>query len=473
MAKKKTTNTKKQTKAQAKAKSSVARKNQARQTTAQTVAAEKKVGKDNKVSRLRGMKDITFNDYKYWDLILKKANDLASAFSFQNIEVPALERQELYEKSLGADSPFFLNEVYTFTDKNRDKAALRPSATPGLARSYLEYGLYNLRQPVKVSWMGPVFRQEKTQSGKYRQFHQFNLEIYGEENPIADFLLIMIAYRFFSELQIGTQVQINSWGCEECREEYLEKLKKYYRNKRTKLCAECKKKVSKAPLDLLKCDKECCQELKEEAPPIVDFLCEKCQTNFTKILENLDEMEIPYNLNPCLIRDLDYYNYGPVFEFWDLDENDEPQAGFNLGGGGRFDKLVESLGGKPTPACGFALGLERTLLKMKKNNIPIDGQEENVVFLAQLGEQARRKMLTLFEEFRKSGFAVKQAFTRDSLKEQLEEAEEAGAKITLILGQKEVNDNTILLRDMESGNQEVVDYKKIRSEIEKRLKNNG
>src|SRR6056297_847116 len=224
MAKKKTTPAGKQTKTKPKAKTTTAKKAPAKQATVPATTSGKKAGRDNKVSRLRGMKDITFNDYKYWDLILKKAHDLAGAFSFQNIEVPALERQDLYEKSLEAENSFLNNEIYTFTDKNRDKAALRPSATPGLARAYLEYGLYNLRQPVKFSWTGPVFRQEKTQSGKYRQFHQFNLEIYGEDNPISDFLLIMIAYRFFSELQIGTQVQINSWGCEECRAEYLEKL---------------------------------------------------------------------------------------------------------------------------------------------------------------------------------------------------------------------------------------------------------
>ncbi len=433
-------------------------------------AAKKKAVQTSKVTRLRGMKDINFNDYKYWDLILKKAGDLSRSFGFQRVEIPILEKQELYEKILGAESSFFTKEIYCFTDKSKEKIALRPAGTPGLARVYLEYGLFNLKQPVKISWLGPVFRFEKTQSGKYRQFYQFNLEFYGEENPVADFLLIMIAYKFFSELQINTQVQINTWGCEECRGEYLNKLKKYYRGKKSKLCADCKEKLNKYPLELFKCDKDSCKELREEAPPVVDFLCEECQNNFTKILEYLDEMEIPYNLNPVLVKDLDYYNHGPVFEFWDMDEEGS-QEGFSLGGGGRFNKLVESLRGKTTPACGFSLGLERTLLKMKKHNIPIDGEEENVIFLTQLGEQARRKMLLLFEELRKSGFKVKQSFTKDSLKEQLEEAGELGAKISLILGQKEVNDNTILIRDMESGNQEVIDYNKVKPEIEKRLEN--
>lgn len=445
-----------------------------KQTTSKTAKqpAKKTVKKEGtKITRLRGIKDVAFNDYRYWELILKKVKDLSNVYGFKNVEIPVLEREDLYEKVFGKDDEFFAKKLYSFTDKNKERVSIRPVATPSLARLYLEQSLNELEKAVKFSWTGPVFRFEKPQSGQYRQFHQFNLEVFGEENPVADFMLIMIAYKFFSELQIGTQVQINHMGCSECRAEYLDKLKKYLRSKKSKACVDCKKQINTSPLQIFNCDKDCCAELKQDAPPIVDFLCEKCQANFTLILEYLDEVDVPYNLNPCLVRELNYYNYGPVYEFWDLDENGEAYPGFNLGGGGRFDNLVASIGGKETPACGFSLGLERTLLKMKKNNIPIDGKEENVIFLAQLGEQARRRMLILFEEFRKAGYTVKQAFIKNSLKEQLEEAEEYGAKLSLILGQKEVNDKTVLIRDMESGNQEVVDYKKVHNEVEKRLQN--
>jgi histidyl-tRNA synthetase len=201
-----------------------------------------------------------------------------------------------------------------------------------------------------------------------------------------------------------------------------------------------KKDFNKTPLEIFNCEKEDCLEVVQEAPPIVDFLCDKCQADFTKILEYLDEVDIPYNLNPFLVKDVDYYNYGPVFEFWDLDDNGEVYKGFNLGGGGRFNDMIEKLGGEPTPACGVSIGLEKTLLKMKKNNIPIDKNRENVIFLAQLGEQARKKIFGLFEELRKSGFKVRQSFTRDSLKDQLDEAGRLGAKFSFILGQKEVNE---------------------------------
>jgi len=428
--------------------------------------------KSRRIPRLRGMKDVLFEEYKYWELVLQKANDLARSFGFQRVDTPVLEKADLYQKSTGTETDVVSKEMYEFTDKNGDKVALRPEATPGLTRAYVEHGMFNLPQPVKMFWVGSIFRHEKPQSGRYRQSHQLDWEIFGEENPVADFLMIMIAYDFFRELQINTQVQINSIGCVECQQNYIEELKKYFRKKRNQLCADCRKRLNKNPLRLLDCKNEKCREIAADAPPIVDYLCEVCQNNFTKILEYLDEMEIPYNLNPHLVRGLDYYN-GPVFEFWPANEEGEViEDSFALGGGGRYDSLVENMGGRPTPACGMGIGLERTISRVKQNNIPIDEQEEDVIFLAQLGDQARRRMVELFEELRKSGFKVRQAFTKDSLKNQLEEADRVGASLSLILGQKEVNDETILVRDMESGNQEVVDYKKVRAEIDKKLNNN-
>jgi len=219
-------------------------------------------------------------------------------------------------------------------------------------------------------------------------------------------------------------------------------------------------------LRLLDCKEDSCQALKESAPPIVDFLCEDCKKSFTRVLEYLGEMNIPYSLNLNLVRGLDYYN-GAVFEVFSTDENGK--KGLALGGGGRYDGLVEYLGGRPTPACGFGIGIERVVSCIKTGNVPLEKEPNNIVFIAQLGDTARRKAMILFEELRKSGLRVKQAFTRDSLKDQLEESNRLGAKFTLILGQKEINDKTIMLRDMESGNQEVIDFKKVKGELEKRL----
>ncbi len=440
--------------------------------------AAKRTKKAQKFSRLRGMKDVLFEEYRYWDLVIRKASELAKAYGFRRIETPVMERLELYEKATGETTDIVSKEMYSFVDKNGDKIALRPEATPSLVRAYIDHGMFNLPQPVKMFWLGPVFRHDKPQSGRYRQFNQFDLEVFGEESPIADVLIILIAYNFFRELQIGVQIQINSIGCPDCRKEYIESLIEFYkeRGKRTKLCNDCKKRFTKNPLRLLDCKEEDCISVREDAPQIVDSLCDDCREHFIKVLEYLDELEIPYNLNPYLVRGLDYYNR-TVFEVWPIaEEGDESgeKAQMALGGGGRYDYLVEHMGGRPTPACGFGLGLERTILTIKEKNIPLVKDNEDFIFIAQLGDQARRKAMTLFEELRRSGFKVRQAFTKNNLKAQLEEANRIGAKISLIIGQKEIMDDTALVRDMESGIQEIIDYKKIKNEIEKRLgeKNN-
>lgn len=432
---------------------------------------EKPRGISEKFARLRGMKDITFDEGKYWDLVTKKATDLATVYGFKKIQTPILESLELYRRSTGESSDIVSKEMYSFVDKNGDKVALRPEITPSLVRAYVENGMFTMPQPVKMFTCGPIFRHEKPQAGRYRQAHQFDVEIFGENNPVADVLLMLLAHNLYSELQIPIEFQVNSIGCKQCRPDYVKKLVAYYkeRGNRSKLCLDCKKRLDKNPLRLLDCKEPSCIALKEGAPPIVDFLCEDCKKRFTKVLEYLDEMSIPYNLNLNLVRGLDYYN-GTVFEIWGVEEGEKgAKSELALGGGGRYDGLVELFGGRPTAACGFAIGIERTVMRMKAVGLPLEKDEKNIVFIAQLGDVARCKAMALFEELRKSGFTVKQAFTRDSLKDQLEEANLLGARLTLIIGQKEINDKTIMFRDMESGNQEVIDYKKVRQELEKRI----
>lgn len=422
-------------------------------------------------AKVRGMKDVLFDEYRYWDLVINKARDLASAYGFKRIDTPVLERIELYERSSGTSSDIVTKEIYSFVDKGGEKLALRPEATPGIVRCYVENGMSELPQPVKIFWLGPLFRHDKPQAGRYRQHSQFDLEMVGEEGPVADAQMILIAYNFFKELQVDVQAQINSIGCPECRKTYIEKLLDFYkeRGKRTHLCVDCKKRIVKNPLRLLDCKEDKCIEIRANAPQLVDFLCESCRGHFVKVLEYLDEMEVSYNLDPFLVRGLDYYNR-TVFEIVSVEEGQGRQA--SLGGGGRYDSLIESMGGRPTPACGFGIGLERVILKIKEKNIPLKQDSGDMVFIAQLGEQARVKSFVLFEELRRAGIKVRQEFSKSSLKTQLEAANRLGAKFSLILGQKEVLDGTILIRDMESGIQEVVDYNKTRVEIEKRLNGN-
>ncbi len=457
------------------------RKKTAPRSKAKTINKDTKKKKVRRLHRLRGMKDILFSESKYWDLVIKKAKDLAKVYGFQPISTPILEFADLYERSTGKDTDIVSKEMYSFVDKGGDKVTLRPEATPGAVRAYIEHGMFNLPQPVKMFWMGPLFRHEKPQSGRLRQHTQFDLEVFGDESPVADTQLILIAYNFFSELQINVQIQINSIGCQECRKDYIDKLIAFYkeRGKRSRMCNDCRKRLLKNPLRLLDCKEESCQILREDAPQIVDFLCDDCREHFIQVLEYLDEQGVPYNLNPFLVRGLDYY-VRTVFEITPIDEaaatekNEEQnqtsvKRQSSLGGGGRYDGLVEQMGGRPTPSCGFGIGLERVILKIKEKNIPIKEDDERIIFLAQLGAQAKSKMMVLFEEMRKGGFCVRQAFGKDSLKNQLEEANRLKARLCLILGQKELIDGTIMIRDMELGTQEVIDYKKLYPELARRL----
>ncbi|MFA6171707.1 MAG: histidine--tRNA ligase [Patescibacteria group bacterium] len=455
-----------------------------------------KAPRERTYSRLRGMKDILFDEYRYFDLVIQKAKDLAETYGFNQIETPILERAELYERATGKTTDIVSKEMYVFADKNGERIALRPELTPSLVRTYIEHGMFNLPQPVKMFLIGSNFRHEKPQSGRQRQHHQFGLEMFGEEKPAADAQVILIAYNFFKELQVSVQVQINSIGCKECRAEYEKKLIEFYneRGKRSKLCPDCKKRLRKNPLRLLDCKEPGCVLVRQDAPQIVDFLCEPCKNHFIKVLEFLDELNVPYNLNPYLVRGLDYYNR-TVFEIWPAhaeasagepaSETPAIEAGKGkpsgeertadlprqaaLGGGGRYDGLVEYMGGRPTPGLGFGLGLERTIAKIKEKNIPLKKNGEPIVFIAQLGDASKRKAMALFEDLRRAGISVRQAFTKDSLKSQLEEANRLESKFSLILGQKEVVDGTVLIRDMESGIQEVIDYNKIKGEITKRI----
>ncbi len=425
-----------------------------------------------KFARLRGMKDVLPEEYRYWSLVVKKASELSKAYGFKRIDTPILETSDLYERSSGKASDVVTKEMFSFVDKNEEKVALRPEATPGIVRSYIEHGMFNLPHPVKFFWLGPLFRHERPQAGRFRQHNQFDLEMFGEASPVADAQIISIAYNFFRELQIDAQIQVNSIGCSECRKDYISKLMDFYkeRGKRTKLCNECKKRLIKNPLRLLDCKEPQCLEINSDAPQIVDSLCEVCRNHFIKVLEYLDELDVPYNLNPYLVRGLDYYTK-TVFEVWSLDSEQNRQN--SLGGGGRYDELVEYMGGRPTPACGFGLGIERTIMKIKEKNIPLSPEDSADIFIAQLGEQARRKAMMIFEELRRAGFQIRQSFTKDSLKSQMETASQLGVKHSLILGQKEIIDGTILIRDMESGIQEVIDTKKIIAEIDKRLHAKG
>jgi len=417
---------------------------------------------------LRGFKDILPVDQVYWQFIRKTVENFANGYGFSRIDLPFLEEAGLFIRSIGKQTDIVEKEMFTFTDQGQGTVVLRPEATASVARAYISHGMVNLSQPVKLYYFGPMFRRERPQSGRQRQFHQFGFEIVGDSNPVIDAQIIAITNNFFHQIGLDQiSIQVNSIGCSECRKTYIQELVTYYRSKRKLLCEDCKKRLTKNPLRLLDCKTPSCQFIKAEAPQIVDWLDDECKAHFMKVVEYLDELNISYKLNSHLVRGLDYYTR-TVFEIWPGEEDKGAQS--VLGGGGRYDDLVELLGDRETPAMGVAVGVERTILQLKQKEIAIPLEVTPEVFLAQIGDQAKIKSLILFEQLRQENIRIVENFAKDSLKSQLELANKLKVKYALILGQKEVMDGTILIRDMESGVQEIIDFTKTIQELKKKLK---
>jgi len=418
----------------------------------------------NAPQTLRGMKDVLPADQPYWEYVRETARRLAREFGYQRIDTPIMEETGLFLRSVGKQTDIVEKEMYSFVDQGEDKITLRPEATAAIVRAYINHGMWNQPQPVKMFYIGPMFRHEKPQRGRYRQMHQAGFEVIGSDHPVVDAQIAQIAHLIFKEMGLETVIHINSIGDEESRAQYKEELVNHYRSNRSQICENCKKRLTKNPLRLLDCKEEGCVAVRAEAPQIVDYLNEISKNHFVRVLEYLDELEVPYQLNPYLVRGLDYYDH-TVFEIMPVGEGND----LALGGGGRYNGLVELLGGEPAPACGFSWGLDRIILYMKEKDFEIEDRGEPDIFLAQLGEPARRHMLALFNELRKEGIRTAESFAKDALKHQLEAANKLGARFTLILGQKEVLDGTVLIRDMHSGIQEVVDFKKIIPELKRKL----
>lgn len=416
---------------------------------------------------LRGMRDILPDEQLYWDAVRNAAHSMAESYSFDRIDFPILEKEELFVRTIGKQTDIVEKEIYTFEDKGGDKVALRPEMTASAARAYINHGMLNLPQPVKFYYEGPNFRYDRPQAGRYRQFYQIGFESIGSSEAVIDAQIIVMVYNFLKGLGVETNIRTNSIGTPETRQIYKTELVAYYRTKRNLICEDCKRRLLKNPMRLLDCKVEQCQTVKAGAPQILDWLDEESKNHFMHVLEFLDEAGVPYTLDTHLVRGLDYYNR-TVFEVWAAGDEGE-RAQNAIGGGGRYDGLVELLGGREgTSACGVALGIERIILAMKELKVQLPVKKVDV-FFAQLGDSARRVGLRVFEDFRRSGISVREAFGRGSLKGQLEMANKFNVPFTLILGQKEVLDGTIIVRDMESGAQEIVDAGKITSIMKKKL----
>ncbi|MFH1714156.1 MAG: histidine--tRNA ligase [Candidatus Nealsonbacteria bacterium] len=430
------------------------------------------MAKKSKIQKATGMRDILPGEQRYFQKVFQAAENIADFYNFKKLDIPILENSDLYLKGTGSGTDIVQKQSYTLRTKGGDSLTLRPEFTPGVIRAYIEHGMHTLPQPVKFYSLGPLFRYEHPQAGRYRQFNQFNIEVIGEESPVVDAQVIQIFYNILTELKIKNLiVEINSIGDSQCRPYYKKLLVNYFKSRDSALCADCRRRLKENPLRVLDCKEEKCQRIISQAPQTIDHLCDECHSHFKNVLEFLDETEIPYRLNPHLVRGLDYYTK-TVFEMFIEEPNKKEGEGYTqkiaLAAGGRYDGLVKTLGGEPTRATGGAMGIERVISLLKIRDGKVQKSVPSVVFLAQLGNAAKKKSLKLFEDFRVAKIRVAETLGKDSLKAQLTMADKLGVKYTLLLGQKEVLEGTIIIRDMKTGRQDTVRFEKVIGEIKRR-----
>ena len=424
----------------------------------------------------RGTHDILPENEALWRYVRDTIAHRASGFGYGRLETPIFEERDVFSKAIGEATDIIQKEMFEVrraieekeTGADRDNLILRPEGTAAVVRAYLEHGMHTWPQPVKLWYFGPMFRAERPQRGRYRQFWQGGLEILGDDDPTTDALLIYLFWQILGDLGIreGLIVDINSMGCPTCRPKYRKTLTAYYQPHQEKLCPACQNRLTKNPLRLLDCKEEACQNLKKDAPQLFDSICTACREHFRIVLESLDELGVVYNLKATLVRGFDYYTR-TTFEIRAIDDTRSQNA---LGGGGRYDGLLEQFGGKATPAIGLAIGIERVILRLQDLNIAIPSLPAGDVFVIQLGERAKKACFNLVARLGDQGLSALCQPGKDSLKTQLRLADRAGVRFTLIIGQREALAETAILRNMVEATQETIMQSEIVEVLTERLR---
>ena len=406
----------------------------------------------------KGVHDILPEEHLYFTFIKKVVRHRCREAGFRRISTPIFENVEVFARGIGDSTDVVEKEMYAFETKGHDKVALKPEGTAGVVRSYIEHAMHMLPQPVELYYIEPHFRYDRPQKGRFRQFHQFGFEVIGEADPALDAQVIHLAHKINQDLGIADRLtlQINTIGCQNCRKKYKEDLINYYTGKERSLCENCQNRLHKNPLRLLDCKEEDCQILASMAPKFENAIDAECKEHYALVKEYLEELKVPYVENSHLVRGLDYYTR-TVFEFWSKSEGAQNATG----GGGRYDGLVELMGGQPTAAIGYAAGIERTIDYMKEAGIRPPNKDGIHVFVAQLGHIAKKQSLTLLHNLRNIGLNAVGSMGKDSIKSQMRVADRLQAKYALIMGQIEVQEGTIILRDMVKGSQEILPYESI------------
>ena len=399
------------------------------------------------ISIPKGTKDVLPQESYKWHYIENKVRKVALDFNIKEIRTPTFEHTELFLRGVGDTTDIVNKEMYTFNDKGDRSMTLKPEGTAGVARAFIENGLYSNTQPTKMYYITPVFRYERPQAGRLREHHQFGIEYYGSESYMADVEVMMVAKTIFNRLGIDKlELNINSIGCPTCRKKYNEALKDYLKANFDELCDTCKERYEKNPLRILDCKEEKCKQITANAPVILDYLCDDCKLHHENVLKELDKLNINYKVNPHIVRGLDYYTR-TVFEFVSTSIG----AQGTVCGGGRYNNLVEQVGGKPCPAVGFGMGLERLILTLESLGLSVGEEEVPTLYIASLAQSAKDGIMVMANKLRSLGISTEIDLMDRSFKAQLKYANNIGAKYMIVLGDDEINTNIAKIKDMASG----------------------
>lgn len=399
------------------------------------------------IQLIRGFKDILPGEVELWQHIERTAIDLFAIFGYGEIRVPIMEKTDLFARGIGEDTDIVEKEMYTFADRSGDQLTLRPEATASIVRSYIQHKMYANDPVCKFYTIGPMFRRERPQKGRYRQFYQIDAEVFGIEGAFIDAQMIYMLNLLFARLGVrDIQVHVNSLGCPQCRPAYREALLALLDDKDAQLCPDCRRRKARNPLRVLDCKVPTCQAAVANAPAIMDYLCQDCAAHFQTVTENLEKLEVPFILDKRLVRGLDYYTR-TTFEV----QTTMLGAQSAVAGGGRYDGLVQTLGGPATPAIGFAVGFDR-LVEILSHDLTIEPLKPTL-FVAALGAQAKQIGFQLSAELANAGYYVEMEHADKSLKAQMKRANRSGAEHVLIVGESELEQGEVVLRNMQTKEQ--------------------
>lgn len=396
---------------------------------------------------IKGTKDVLPNESYKNQYIEATCLGVAENFGYKEMRTPVFEHTELFQRGVGDTTDVVQKEMYTFDDKGGRSITLRPEGTSGAARAFLENGLSNEALPQKICYLTSCYRYEKPQAGRLREFHQFGIECFGATSPLADAEMISLAKQIFDELGVkDLHLELNSIGCPECRAEYHKALKEYFSQYKDKLCDTCNDRLERNPMRILDCKSPVCSEIAKGAPVVLDYLCDECREHFQKVKSYLDAANIEYIVNPQIVRGLDYYTK-TVFEF----VSDAIGSQGTVCGGGRYDGLLEELGGQHTPSLGFGMGLERLQLVMEAQGCNFPEPSRPDLFIVAMGEKATLKAVEIAKDMRDEGFSVVYDLNGRSLRAQMKYADKLGAKFNVVIGDNEVDNKVVSLKDMATG----------------------